>query len=73
MVFIIMDIGQIIGVSDFVATLLGKVAKIIGCITFPLYLISKFILSIFINVTEKDNFTFGISLTLFLIAMLFQV
>lgn len=67
------DIGKIVGISDFIVTLMGRVAKTASCITFIMYVTIKLILSTFINIKEKDNFTLWISLIAFLITMLLQV
>lgn len=70
---IVADIGQIVGISDFVVALMGKTAKTASCVIFILYVSIRFVLTVFTKIKSKDNFTLWISLVTFFVSLLLRI
>lgn len=73
MIIIIVDVFPYFGISDFSAILIGRAARMAGCFAFPLYFISRLILSSFVILPDKNKFTLGVSLIAFLLSLVFQI
>jgi len=69
----VLDVFPYFGISDFSVTLIGRAARMAGCFAFPLYFISRLILSSFVILPDKNRFTLGVSLIAFLLSLVFQI